>query len=121
MRLDDIQKGLPSLDAMASTSEEIQREMQRMRQARWAMPDGEAVFAKIDFTASDFNALVDNRCFQRFMMDLRRQVYEVRVIGNLDVQPPLIAAFTIFDDIEREMFPQEDESYPEPSTPQEEA
>lgn len=121
MRIDDIQAGLPSLDTMAMDSEKIRDAMQRLRVATWAMPGGEQVFPKIDFTASDFNDLVGNRCFQRFMTDIRRHVYEARVIENVDTPLPLIMAFAIFDDIEREMFPQEDESQPEPFSPQEES
>lgn len=117
--LDDMVRGTRSFDQLTSDTEAMRDAMKRLRDARWAMPVGERVFPKIPFNAHDFNALVENPCFQSFMMDIRRQVYEARVIENLDIPLPLIMAFSIFDDIEREMFP-EDLSEPETPSLQEE-
>lgn len=123
--LDDMMRGTRSFEQLSADADAMRDAMQRLRNARWAMPAGELVFPKVPFNEHDFNALVENPCFQSFMTDIRRVIYDQKiglgfgasVLDNALVEG-LAMVFGIFDDIEREMFP-EDLSQPETPSLQE--
>lgn len=124
--LDDMVKGLRSFDTLVADDDAMRRDMERLRNARWAMPSGEQIFPKIPFTDHDFNELVENKCFVELMMRVRRTVYDHKiglgfgasVLDNALIEG-LAMVFGIFDDIEREVF-QEDAVQPDLPSPQEE-
>lgn len=124
--LDRIIKGLLSYEQMSANADEIQAAAKQARAARWAMPAGDQVFPRVAFGPHDFNELVDNKAFQEFMMKIRRVVYDTKI--NLgfggDQKENILAeglamSFGIFDDMEREIFAEDEPSQPQESSPRE--
>ena len=126
--LDRLLKGTLSLDDLVRPRDEdaVRAEMARLAARSYALPRGEDLFLSPKPTPAELREMMASNAWRYYVAKLWAGIYDTKMsmgVGDEVVKKNALAEglsmfIDIFDDMEREIFPEDDVS-PGESTPQE--